>query len=567
VENEMRMKIARLLAALVMMLAALPTGALAQRTSVQATAVNTYNAAGTMRLSGALDVTPDRVISGDVAVLNGPVTVAGRIDGTLVAINADVRLVTGASITGNLIVVGGTVTREDGVNVGGEVRTQAELLFYTIEDDRLVPEGRGTDWRPRFGRTEYEDRGDSYTDLFFLAARSYNRVEGLSAVIGPRIRRPTTWGRVEVEAFGVVRSAEPIRWDRGTLGHDIRADLRLGVTNGLTLGARAFDVIDPVEDWQLRDTEAGLAAFVLHRDMRDWYGRHGFEASLGGRLGEEMSLSVAGGSERWRSPMSRAPFTLFRDGDPWRQNPGLDVGKVDLTTIRLAVDTRDRLRSPWLGGWYIRADLERGRGSITRDPGPLPVVPFPEDVNYTRGFVDARRYTRISHGTAVNARVVAGGWLGGDQLPLQRRLSVGGPGSVEGHDFRRAFYDTDVFTCGGMAERAGRPTLCDRIALAQLELRQEFDIDVFRNDHRDDWWRPGLNTRPAWVIFADAGRGWGVQQGSAGIQHERGLPPLSSFRTSIGAGLDFGSLGVYLAKSTSTGREPLNVIVRLGRRF
>lgn len=563
----MRMTLARTTLALAFLLAATGTDAGAQRTNVLMTAVNTYNAAGTMRVSGALDVATDRTIEGDVAVLNGPVTVAGRIRGTLVAINADVRLSPGARVDGNVVVVGGTVTREDGVEVAGEIRTQAELLFYTIEDERLVPESRSVDWRPRFGRPDHDERGDAYTDLFFVAARSYNRVEGLSAVVGPRIRRPTEWGRVEVEAFGVVRSAEPVRWDRGTLGHDVKADLRLGVTNGLTLGARAFDVVAPVEDWQLRDTEAGLASFALHRDLRDWYGRHGWEASLGGRLGEEMSLGVAAGSERWHSPVARDPFTLFRNGDPWRANPGLDAGRVDLTTVRLAVDTRDRLRSPWLGGWYIRADLERGRGTITRDPGPLPVIPAPEDVNYTRGFIDARRYTRISHGTAVNARIVAGGWLGGDQLPLQRRLSVGGPGSVEGHDFRRAFHDTDVFTCGGMAEREGRPTLCDRIALAQLELRQEFDIDVFRNDHRDDWWRPGLNTRPAWVIFADAGRGWGVQQGGAGIQQERGLPPLSSFRTSIGAGLDFGSLGVYLAKSTSTGREPLNVIVRLGRRF
>lgn len=558
--------IATALASLATFVAAPPASAQGRSSSAMNAAVNTYNAGGTRRVSGQFDVPADSTVRGDVAVINGPVTIAGRVTGTLVAINADVRLVTGASIDEDLIIVGGTMTREDGVTIAGEVRTQAELLFYTMEDERIVPEGRGVDWRPRFGRPDYEDRGDSYTDLFFVAARSYNRVEGLSAVVGPRIRRQTDWGRVQVEALGVVRTAEPIRWDRGTIGHDIRADLRLGVTNGLTLGARAYDVIDPVEAWQLRDTEAGLAAFVLHRDMRDYYGRHGWEGSVGGRLGEEVSLSFAGGSEQWHSPDARRPFTLFRDDDPWRPNPGFDPGRVDLTSVRLTIDTRDRGRSPWLGGWYLRGDIERGRGTITRDPGLLPVVPTPEDVNYTRGFIDARRYTRLSHGTSVNARIVAGGWLGGDQLPTQRRLSVGGPGSVEGHDFRRAPYDTDVFACGGLA-LPGRPTLCDRIAVAQLELRQDFDVDLLRSDRDDDWWRLGFNTRGAWVVFADAGRGWGVQSGGPGIRHESGLPPLSSFRTSIGAGLDFGSLGVYLAKATSTGREPMNVIVRLGRRF
>ena len=92
-------------------------------------------------------------------------------------------------------------------------------------------------------------------------------------------------------------------------------------------------------------------------------------------------------------------------------------------------------------------------------------------------------------------------------------------------------------------------------------------MDFMRTDRYDEWWRPGFNTRGAWVLFADAGRGWGVQDGAGEIRHERGIPPLSTFRTSIGGGIDFGGLGVYLAKSTSTGREPVNVIVRLGRRF
>lgn len=561
---------ARILILLAGVAAALPLGAQQREgraSSVLWAAVETYNDSGTMRVSGALDVAADRVIVGDVAVLNGPVVVGGRITGTLVAINADVRLASGAHIGGHLIVVGGTVTREDGVTVGGEVRTQAELLVYTIEDDRLVPEARGVDWRPRWGGPGYEDRGESYTDLLYIAGRSYNRVEGLAAGLGPRIRRPTNWGRVEVEALAIVRTAEPVRWGRESIGHDIRADLRLGVTNGLTLSGRAFDVIDPIEAWQLSDKEAGLATFVLHRDLRDYYGRHGWEAAIGGRIGDEVSLNFVGGGERWRSPDARSPFTLLRNSDAWRANPGLDVGRMGLLSARLLVNTRERLRAPWLGGWYIKADLERGRGRIARDQEPLPGVPSAEDVSYTRGFIDARRYGKLAAGTALNVRLVAGGWLGGDQLPLPRRLSVGGPGSIEGHDFRRSPYDTDVFTCGGIAEREGRPTLCDRIMLAQVELRREFHLDFARTDRYDEWWRPGFNTRGAWVLFADAGRGWGVQSGGGGIRHENGIPPLSSFRTSIGGGIDFGSLGVYLAKSVSTGREPVNVIVRLGRRF
>lgn len=555
-----------LLVALV--LGVVPASRAQQRTRTTGTmwgAVGIYNGAGTTRVSGPLDVAAGREITGDVAVLNGPVTISGHITGTLVAINADVRLRAGARIGDDVLIVGGVLVREDSVTVGGEVRTQAELLRYTLEGDRLVPEeDRTGDWRPRIDRPGRDQR-DSYTDLFFLAAHAYNRVEGLPISVGPRFRRPTNWGRIQVEAFGVVRTAGPIRWDRGTLGHDARFDLRLGVRNGLVLSGRAFDVIDPVESWQLTDTEAGLATFLLHRDMRDYYGRHGWETGIGARLGEEASLNFVAGSERWRSVDARQPFTLRRDSERWRINSRMDVGRVDLASIRMRVDTRERVRSLLWGGWYLNADVERGSGTIIREAGPGPAGPLvPEDVTYTRGFLDARRYNRVSPGTELNLRVVAGGWMGGDRMPLQRRLSIGGPGSVEGYDFRRNWNDAnDVFACGGIATWDGRPTLCDRIALAQVELRQSLDFDWYQGER---WWR-FRDVTPAWVIFADAGRGWITPRTSDPVSHGNGLPPLSSFRSSIGAGIDLGEIGFYLAKSVTTPDETLNFTVRLTRRF
>jgi hypothetical protein len=48
-------------------------------------------------------------------------------------------------------------------------------------------------------------------------------------------------------------------------------------------------------------------------------------------------------------------------------------------------------------------------------------------------------------------------------------------------------------------------------------------------------------------------------------RHE--LPALSSYRTDIGAGLDFDLLGVYVAKALSVPKEPPNVFLRVRRRF
>jgi hypothetical protein len=72
----------------------------------------------------------------------------------------------------------------------------------------------------------------------------------------------------------------------------------------------------------------------------------------------------------------------------------------------------------------------------------------------------------------------------------------------------------------------------------------------------------------AWVFFADAGRGWLVNAPGSPLNYGRSeLPPLSTYRTDIGAGLDFDIIGIYVAKALSVPKEPANVFLRLRHRF
>ena len=541
-------------------------------------AVDLYNAPATKRVNGAFDVPASSVISGDVAVLNGPVTIAGRIEGSLTAINADVRLAPGARIDRRVVVVGGSVAGAGGARIDGETLSQVELLHYHLEGERLVaerePEYDDTWWKRHHVLNDLR-RGEAYTDFFYVASHAYDRVEGWSFVVGPRFQRFTDWGKINIQAFGVVRSASPVKWGDETLGHEAMAEVQFGKPIGVALGARAFGVVEPTESWQMENGEVGLASVVLRRDFRDYYGRRGGDGYVRLQGGQDADLTVSFSDERWNDVRQRDPWSLFREGGQWRPNPFMDVGDMHVVTTRLRIDTREAEGSRW-SGWYLSAEIEQGAGRLARIGSPLNVdivtgalLPTsPEHVNYTRGFFDARRYSRISPFMSLNLRVVTGGWLAGDPLPTERKLSLGGPGTLPGYDFREGETAPDVLQCSNGIRELGSPAQCDRIALVQVELRSRFFAGSLRDDASDDWWRPGLNGRMEWVLFADAGRGWNVGAQDGGVSYPSYLlPPLASFKTDIGVGIDFGGLGLYAAKAVSENGEPVQFFVRLVRRF
>jgi hypothetical protein len=511
-------------------------------------------------------------------VLNGPVTIAGRVQGSLVAINADVRLAPGARIDRRLVVIGGSIAGADSAHIGGESLKQVELLRYHLDGEHLVAEGDpqydDTWWKRHHVLSDIR-RGEAQTEFFSAASRAYNRVEGWSVVVGPRLVRYPEWGKIDVEAFGVVRTASPMRWNRETLGHDLKAEVQFGKPVGVAVGARAVDVVQPTESWQMENGEVGLAAVVLRHDYRDYYGRHGGEGYVRLQDGKDADLTVSFSDEQWTDVRDRDPWSLFREGGAWRPNPYMDVGTMHLLTGRLRVDTREREGSPW-SGWYVSAEIEHGAGRLVRIGSPINVDPLsgallpssPEEVRYTRGFFDVRRYTRVARDLSLNLRFVTGGWLGGDALPTERKLALGGPGTLPGYDFRETETTPDVLQCSAGVRQWGSPAQCDRVALLQVELRSRFFAGSLRDDASDDWWRPGLNGRMEWVLFADAGRGWNVGAQDGGTSYPSYLlPSFSSFRTDIGAGIDFGGLGLYAAKAISDGGEPVQFIVRLSRRF
>jgi hypothetical protein len=564
---------------LALLVATLPAAAGAQRDTtsrrqslprdVRHEVVTRWNGPNAARATDRLEIDEAREVPGDVAVLNGPLIIAGHIHGNVLAVNSDVLIRRTARIDGDLLVVGGDIEGRNAAQINGSTRIYRQSLAYREEGDRIVaiddePE-ESENW---LRRLEHHHEGNWSEALRIVQAGPYNRVEGLPIQLGPVLYRRTSWGSVRLDAAAVLRTGSSFNSERGDIGHNFGTEVRLGHGRGIGIGAAAFNVIDPVQNWELSDLEVALAAFLARRDYRDYYSRHGGRGFLTLYGARDLSLTGSFGEERWASRELRNPFTLFNADRSWRPNPAVDEGLFHIGALTLNFDTRTDPDDPW-SGWFASAEVEHGRGTITSmAPSVFRGTPQTGITDYTRGFFDFRRYNRLGPDAQLNVRAVLGGWLGGDPLPMERRLSVDGPGSLPGFDFHSARSGIDVGSCDDLARIPGRPAQCDRIALAQIEYRGDLRLN-FTGDW-EDWPRHyhSAHGDVVWVVFADAGRGWRTGTPDGALTYGSGtLPPLSTFRTDIGLGLDLGGIGIYAAKSVSTPAEPVNFFVRLRHRF
>ncbi len=536
-----------------------------------------WNAPATRRVRGDFALAPLDTVRGDLAVLGGRARLAGVVTGQVVVLNGDATLIDGARIERSLTVIGGTFESPERPNVGGEIRVWSAAYRYHEEGDTLVAE---LDFFSRWSRWIRDDERGSgsgtNSDLLVTTAHTYNRVEGLPIYVGPRFGARSGDTRVRAEVVGIFRTGDQLNWKRENLGHRVLFEVRQGNSAGVAVGGRLFDEVDAVEKWQLTDTEVGLNAFLFTRDYRDYWQRHGAQGYVSLFAGRGSELRASYGEERWSSRRARNVLSIVNDNVPWRVNPLADEGVLKLLTVSATFDTRNSPKDP-RAGWYLRGEYEHGDGRLIRAGASFGGVEDEEQAAvYSRALLDLRRYNRLGPSASLNMRAVVGGWLDGDPLPAQRRFSVSGIDALPGFDFRRQLNETDVGTCAVGGEPAyaarGRPSLCDRMALLQIEWKGDFRINLFGDDEDIGdrrWMLSRVKADGAWVVFANSGRGWLVgPRGTDNLLYPKGaVPDIKSWRTDLGGGFDFGNFGVYVAQAVSESGLSPNVYLRLSRRF
>lgn len=535
--------------------------------------VDFYNDPRRARHHGPTVVSTDSVVQGDIAVVDGPLEVQGRVEGSVLMINGDLLLAPGSAVAGDILVVGGSVEGLRRAYVRGEVLIHPGALGYRIEDGRMVlrdpPPPRAGD---RAGTEAGAPRSGPEIDFLMTTGNSYNRVEGLPITFGPRLRTGGT-NPLHLNALAIYRTESGFTSDIEEIGYYVRAQQYLGDRQEWSVGATLHSLTNPIEDWHLTDLENGLATFLLHQDYRDHYEREGFSAFATWEPGRgPLTLT---GEVRWelnRSLAPGSPLTLFDNAEPWRAQPVVGEGRIGTLAALASYDTRSDLLDP-SSGWYLRGRFEQGFDvelerpelfpAVAGDPGGgAPALGFGR---FTAGFLDLRRYNRISPDVRLNLRAMLGGSLTGSTLPPQRQHAFGGEGSLPG-------YSVMSQDCGARAAvlaRRPQPTEhdaraypyygCDAFALVQVEVRGKLDfrlrLDSAPWDDDDEGLGFGWDIAPDWAIFVDGGTGWAFND----REDER-------LRLDAGAGLLVDRFGIFVAAPLSGG-DGLNVFVRLGPRF
>lgn len=534
-------------------------GALPQE--VAAELVDFYNDGATIRMIGSSHIAQGSEVSGGIAVLGGPVTVSGRITGRLVVINGDVILEPGAVIAGDLMVVGGVVRGLEAVPVQGTVVIYRAPLRFRTQGERIALAPPEAESELVTGR----DFGFGRTDILLAAHRGYNRVEGLPIVVGPRFESKSP-EPFRLELLGILRTATGLQLQPRRWGYLVKVE-KAFASRALWLGATVRSEIEPIESMGLADRENSLAAFLLHRDYRDHYQRQGW--SVRARLapvGRPVELGVEYRDEEHSPVRERDPWTLFRGGERWRAQPIIAVGHLRSLAFDLKLDTRNESQDPTTG-WWARTTVERGLGGTLAVPDPVETgdvvqlkTPVSVDAAYAAGTLDLRRYARLGPGSRLALRAFAASSLNDRPLPPQRQRALGGAGTLPG-------YAAFEFDCGARritsSYEAGTfyPYYgCDRVALFQLEYRNDFPFGR-------GWGRKlgrdiDLGERLGWVVFFDAGRAWIERDAAIGR-----APGMDDFAADFGLGLRLGRLGLYWAVPLSGHDRDLHFSLRLGPRL
>jgi len=363
--------------------------------------------------TGNTTVEFDEQIDGDIVVKGGNLTVYGTIDGDALVIGGNLFVKDGGHITGNARVINGAIEKSGDGRIDGFEDRSNGTASYRTDRSRFRRLGTSFDapWLNEFGN-------------FDNAIVRYNRVEGIFLGIGSE--KKFYWdGRRSWAAFGSVG------W--GFKSHTWRYNLGLArqfplVSDGgqlFEMGVEGYSLTDSKDRWIISTNENSAAAFFIHEDFLDYFGRRGATGHVawltqGSMVRTEVRIGYS--ADRYDSLVQHTDWALFGGNKSFRPNPAVAEGDMRSVNASIGLTTTDKT-SHGPEGWTLLATGEFGKRISS------------SDFSFNQYIFDLRRYQPLGRYDNFNLRVRVGSAEG--ILPPQKLFQLGGLGTLHAYRYKQ----------------------------------------------------------------------------------------------------------------------------------
>ncbi|MEK7774829.1 MAG: BamA/TamA family outer membrane protein [Candidatus Zixiibacteriota bacterium] len=355
-----------------------------------------------------INVTPGDFCRGHIFSVVGNVIVDGEVQKDVISLFGNVIVGAEAVIRGDIATIDGTVKIARQASVYGTVHYEKEKRKFLSQRHR---DRDYVSWGPAFG---------------------YNRVDGATPAAGIRFDDPDSLLPSLWVNYGYAFESGRIRFNAGF-------DQPLYRPTPVFLGGEMYQRLGSDDDWIIDDVENTVFALLVTEDFKDYYEARGGRAwiriqdsgywniSAEYRVEETQwfdaqpnLFSLLGGDKRFIPNFGHAPGEMRDEG----------IAEIDSSTmaeIQLSAqyDSRDDEEPLAHSAWIMTAALNWSDPDIG------------SSFDFRRYMGSIARQQRWTHRTLLTVRASGGGSDG--YLPLHRRFTLGGLGTLRGYRHKEFF--------------------------------------------------------------------------------------------------------------------------------
>ncbi len=317
-----------------------------------------------------------------------------RIEGSVVILDGELGLRSGATVTGDVILLHSQIFRSrqstlEGRELADDSPQAADLLLRSLE-----PISPGS---PLPFRVEVVTNR-----MGGFRLEGYDRVDGLSLSWGFGLNLP------EMNDFQFLQARLIAATVRQAIGFETGLVFPLDETRRTLAGFEVRSRTDTHDRWRMDDLENAVRTLFDGSDDRYYFRREGYTAYLRRWFGQRSRIGLAFQDERYYSLNKQSPFTLFEES--FHPNRPIDPGSIQSLTLETLLDSRN---DPYftLSGFRFEQLAELAGGTLGGEHA------------FTRLDLSLERWDtfRTIHSTYFRAK-----WAWADtRLPFQRGYTLG----------------------------------------------------------------------------------------------------------------------------------------------